>query len=121
MHLLIKSTTLLPLFISIIICIDIAAYLSQLHPFCYLVFFRLFPMTNEVQSVNNFPISTKSKQELLRKSKSTPRLRGISSPVTSSSTLPTSTLPPTLNKRGNNLPPPIIVVGNTRVFPQNIY
>ena len=80
-------------------------------------------MTNEVQSVNNFPISTKSKQELLRKSKSTPRLRGISSPVTSSSTLPTST--PTTNakknKRGNNLPPPIIVVGNTRVFPQNIY
>ena len=80
-------------------------------------------MTNEVQSVNNFPISTKSKQELLRKSKSTPRLRGISSPVTSSSTLPTST--PTTNakkkQRGNNLPPPIIVVGNTRVFPQNIY
>ena len=54
-------------------------------------------MTNEVQSVNNFPISTKSKQELLRKSKSTPRLRGISSPVTSSSTLPTST--PTTNAK----------------------
>ena len=54
-------------------------------------------MTNEVQSVNNFPISTKSKQELLRKSKSTPRLRGISSPVTSSSTLPTNT--PTTNAK----------------------
>ena len=46
-------------------------------------------MTNEVQSVNNLPISTKSKQELLRKSKSTPKLRGFSSPATSSSTLPT--------------------------------